>query len=423
MSEQVHEVVITGIGPVSSIGVGCKAFWEALLAGRCGVQPTPLPVDVGRSVELPLASMPPASQVHGLEPHLDFLAGQGCGGCRDLAYSLLAVELALVDAGLAYDRRRNNIGAIQAFEAPGVERTVSRLFELMATPMPTDQPPHVYDVLAANFYNMQPFLYVHLMGKAFGLRGFSTSVHNACSSGAFALEIAAQCIRQGLAEAMVVTGGEAFDTAVRLEWFRRLDLYAHDGCMRPFEPEASGFYVGEGAAAIVLESADRAAARGAAVYATYCDGGFAQQSWKQTVPDIQAARLRDAITTAISRAGVSARDIDLIVPHGTATYTGDGYEAACVEQALDGRSAGQAVATAFKPYVGHLLAASGLIELAAALLAVRHQIVPATLNTRAERANFPVPLVTSPQARAVNTVLKLFTGFTGHDAALIFRKA
>ena len=425
MTEQTNEneVVITGLGPVTSIGVGCEAFWASLAAGRCGAQPAVLPVDVGRSVELPVASMPPASQVPGLEPHLDFLAGQGCGAHRDLGYALLAVKLALADAGIEYDRERNNIGAIQVFEAPGIERTVTRLFELMATPMPTDEPPHVYDLLAAHFYNMQPFLYVHLLGKAFGLRGFSSSVHNACASGAYALEAAAQRIRTGQAEVMLVAGGEAFDTAVRLEWFRRLDLYAHQGRMSPFDTEASGFYVGEGGAALVLESASRAAARGAHVYATYLGGGFAQQSWKQTVPDVHATRLRDAIKAALHRTGVSAAELDLVVPHGASTYTGDGYEASCVEQALDARAAANAVATVLKPNVGHLLAASGLIETVGALLAVRHQVVPATLNTRPEHANFPIPLVTSPTERPVKTVLKLFTGFTGHDAALVFRGA
>ena len=421
MNGQIHEVVVTGLGPVTSVGVGCDAFWDSLVAGRCGAQPTPLPVDVGRSVELPLASMPPASRVPGLEAHLDFLAGQGGASCRDLGYALLAVELALADAGIEYDRDHNAVGVVQAFEAPGMEGTVGRLFELMATPMPTDEPPHVYDLLAAHFYNMQPFLYVHLMGKAFGLRGFSTSVHNACASGAFAIETAAQRIRQGQAEVMVVAGGEAFDTAVRLEWFRRLDLYAHDGNMRPFDADASGFYVGEGGAAIVLESASRADARGANVYATYPGGGFAQQSWKQTVPDIHAARLAAAIKTAMARTDVSAADVDLIVPHGASTYTSDGYEAACVEQALDNRAAG-AVATVFKPYVGHMLAASGVIETIGTLLAIQHQAVPATPHTRPDRASFPVPLVKTFTERPVNTVLKLSTGFTGHDAALLFRK-
>jgi len=421
MNSDSGNVVITGLGPVTSIGVGAEDFWTSLAAGRSNVHRRTLPVDLGRTAELPLASMPAPDQIPGLPADLAFLESEECGHYRDLGYAVLATELALADAGLEYDRDRNNIGAVQAFEAPGVERSVSALFELLSHPLPDDGPPPVYDLLAPYFYNMQAFLYVHLLGKALGLHGFSTSVHNACTSGAFALEVAAGHIRSGQAEVMVVAGGEAFDTAVRLEWFRRLEMYARDKQMRPFDAEASGFYVGEGAAAIILESAAHASRRGAAVYAEYLGGRFAQQSWKQTIPDVRGARLGEVITRALEATAVSAAELDLIVPHGAATQIGDGYEAACLEQALDGK-AGGAVATAFKPYVGHMLAGSGIIELLCAALAIKHQAVPATLHTRPDQARLCVPLANTHTERRVDTVLKLTTGFTGHDAAQLLRR-
>ncbi len=415
------EVVCTGLGPVTSIGIGREALWSSLAAGRSNVSIRSIPVDLTVAADLPLASMPQVGETPELEPHTAFLADQECASYRDLAYALLAVQLALDDAGLEYDRESNNIGLIQAFEAPGVEQTVTRLFELMKSPMPADEPPRVYDLLSPCFYNSQPFLYVHLMGKAFGLHGFSTSVHNACTSGAFAIEIAAQHIRSGRADVMVVAGGEAFDTGVRLEWFRRLGLYARDCTMRPFDAEASGFYVGEGAGAIVLESARHAAGRDAAVYATYLGGAFAQQGWKQTVPDVRAARLTSVIAGAMAQAGIEAKDLDVIVPHGAATRLSDGYEASCLAAAL-GDLTEQAVATVFKPYVGHMLAASGIIETICTLLMMTHQCVPAALYTRAQDAELQVPLLTDCTARRVETVLRLSTGFTGHDAAAVFRK-
>ena len=422
MNIETGRVVITGLGPVTSVGVGAEALWTALAAGRCRVQSRTLPVDLGRTAELPMASMPPNDQIPGLAEHLVFLQSQDCGRYRDLAYTLLATELALADAGIEYDRKQNDIGVIQAFEAPGVERAVRALFELLSSPLPEDGPPPVYDLLAPYFYNMQPFLYVHLLGKALGLHGLSTSVHNACTSGAFALELAAQRIRCGQAEVMIVAGGEAFDTAVRLEWFRRLEMYASDGRMRPFDAEPSGFFVGEGAAAIVLESLAHAAGRGAEVYAEYLGGHFAQQGWKQTLPDVPAARLRDAIIRTLETTGVSAADLDLIVPHGAATQIGDGYEASCLAQALAGRAEG-AVATAFKPYVGHMLAASSIVETLCAVLAMHHQAVPATPHTSPDQSRLCVPLAGAHLKRRVDTVLTLTTGFTGHDAAQLLRRA
>lgn len=420
MKTEAREVVITGMGPVSAVGVGCDAFWTSLAQGRSNVRRRTLRIDLAQTIELPLSSMPEDKDVPGLDRHLTYLARQNFEGYRDLSYALLAIDLALADAKLEYDHDDNNIGVIQAFEAPGVERAVSRLFDQLSMPMPTNAPPQVYEMLAPYFYNMQPFVYVHLVGKAFGFRGFSTAVHNACASGAFAMESAAHRIRSGQADTMIVVGGEAFDTGVRLEWFRRLDLYARQERMRPFDAKSSGFYVGEGAGAIVMESAESAARRGATVYAAYLGSAFAHQAWKQVIPDVRASRLRDVIMKAMSDANVSVNELDLIVPHGASTQLSDGYESSCLAEAMKGQR-GRAVATVFKPYIGHMLAAGGVIETIAALLTIKKQLVPATLHTRPENAQLPVPLVTTLTHHPVQTVLKLSTGFTGHDAASLFR--
>ena len=422
MNVEKNRVVITGVGPVTSVAVGREALWTALVEGRSNVQPRTVAVDLGRRIELPIASMPPGESVAGLDTHINFLANQELEGYRDLVYALLAIELAVTDAGLEYDRNDNRIGVIQAFEAPGVERTVSRMFGLFTAPPPMGGPPPLYDLLAPCFYNMQAFIYVHIVGKAFGFHGYSTSVHNACSSGAYAIEAAAERIRWGEADVMIVAGGEAFDTGVRLEWFRRSDLYAKEPLMRPFDADSSGFFVGEGAGAIVLESETHAERRGAGVYATYEGGAFAQQGWKQVIPDVRASRLKDVISAVLSKSNVSVAELDLIVPHGASTQLSDGYEAACLAGALTGQR-DQAVVTAFKPYVGHMLAASGIVDSICMLLSIKHQAVPATLHTRPKQVQLPVPLATSYTERQIRTALKLFTGFTGHDAALIFRRA
>lgn len=431
MSKIGRDVVISGVGPVTAIGVGQGDLWAALQNGTVGAAMRPLPVDVGRVIEVPVASMPPCADVPGLAPHLDYLSSQECDRHRDLAYSLLATELALADARLDYNRSNNNVGVIQAFEAPGVESTVVKLFELLrlavgepgaSMPPPafsrgSGGPPPVYDLLAPNFYNMQPFVYVHLAAKAFGFRGFCTSVHNACSSGAFALQVAADQIRRGAVDAMIVAGGEAFDTGVRLEWFHRLGLYAKSPRMQPFAQDAAGFFVGEGGAAIVLESAERAASRGAGVYARLTGAGFAHQGWKQTIPDLPSARLADVIKDALRTSGRTAADVDLIAPHGAGTNLSDSYEAQCTEAAL-GTKLKSAVAT-FKPFVGHMLACSGITDTICGLLALRNGRVPGTPHIGGATA-FPASLPTQTLSRSVKTMLKLFTGFTGHDAAMVF---
>lgn len=421
MGELNRSVVVTGVGPVTSIGVGAEALWKGLCAGASGVRMRTLIADVGRMIELPIASMPADEDVPGLARHHEFLDSQEAHGHRDVAYSLLAIDLALTDAGLSYDREDNRIGVIQAFEAPGAERTVSRLFEMIQSPMPTDGPPPVYDMLSPFFYNMQPFLHVHLIGKAFGFHGFSTSVHNACASGAVAMEVAAQQIRSSSADVMLVVGGESFDSGVRLEWFKRLELYSKGSRMAPFDTDATGFFVGEGAGAIVLESGEAANRRGAQIYAHYLGTSVAHQGWKQVIPDVRSAYLAKVIIDVMKKSGVAVEDLDLIVPHGAATSLSDGYESTCLAQALHGKG-DHAIATAFKPNVGHTLAASAIIDTVCTLLAIREQTVPPTLHTRGDHVQFPVPLATKLTTRPINHVLKLSTGFTGHDAATLFRK-
>lgn len=417
-------VVVSGIGPVTAVGVGVDAVRCAIEQGQTAVRRRSLVVDLGRTVELPLVDLsatPPA----GVERALAYVEEQQCGRARELAYAILAAELAAQDARLEWDRRDNRVGMVQVFEAPGVEQTVQRLFQLFAGPMPADGPPPVYDLLAERFYNMQAFVHVHVLAKALGLHGFCTGVHNACSSGAFALETAAAVLREGRADAMIVVGGEAFDTAVRLEWFRRLDLYSTGEAMRPFSTSPTGFYVGEGAAALVLELRDRAERRGAMPYARYSGGAFAHQGWKQTLPDVASARLAGVLEEALTATGLRWTDIDLIVPHGAGTALSDRYEAECVERTMQRPGAADGVrssthAAVFKPIFGHLLAASGLIETAAGLLCLHHGMVPPCVGGGAAARQFPMKFVDQATSAKLRRMLKLFTGFTGHDAACVF---
>ncbi len=411
-------VMITGLGPVTSMGIGTQAFWRGLIGGRSTVEPRQLHIDFGREVEFHVASMPPALPI--IKPHHEFLERQDYAGYRDLAYALAGIDLALEDAAVEYDRENNTIGVIQAFEAPGMERAVASLFETCASLDLAAGPPRLYDKLAPHFYNSQGFLYVHAIGKAFGFHGFSTSVHNACSSGAYAIEVAAERIRNGETDMMIAAGGESFDTGVRIEWFRQLGLYSQDARMKPFDRNATGFVVGEGGGAIVLESAESAARRGVKPYAEYLGGSFAQQGWKHSIPDVRADRMRTAIERVVGTTQTNPDDIDLVVPHGAATTISDGYEGASLTRALKGKARG-AVATAFKPHCGHMLAASGIVELSAALLSMRHGQVPATLHSDGGCTKLPMPLVTQNQDRQVRTLLKLSTGFTGHDAAALYR--
>jgi 3-oxoacyl-[acyl-carrier-protein] synthase II len=179
--------------------------------------------------------------------------------------------------------------------------------------------------------------------------------------------------------------------------------------------------VGDGACAIVLESSEHVARRSDKTYARYLGGAFAHQAWKQTIPDVRAGLLGDVIQSALVRTKVSWPDVDLIAPHGASTLLSDGYERDCLATAIDasGVKTG-AAACAFKPYIGHMLAASGVIEVAALLLCMKHGRVPAMPNSAHGTCTLPVFAPTSVTERPIGIALKLSTGFTGHDAAALF---
>jgi len=118
---------------------------------------------------------------------------------------------------------------------------------------------------------------------------------------------------------------------------------------------------------------------------------------------------------------VAPDEVDMIVPHGAATGLSDRYEADCIGHALAGK-AKRAVCVPFKPFVGHTLAASGIIETCCAVLAMKHGVAPAALHGTRDTSRFPVPIPLETTERDLQTLLKVFTGFTGHDAALVLRK-
>jgi 3-oxoacyl-[acyl-carrier-protein] synthase II len=414
-----ERVAITGIGPVTPLGVGKEAAWEALSANRTRVVERELRVDLAEYERAALVPMPAEWHLEDMkDPTL--LLSEECAEYRDLRYAVRAMRLAVEDAGLDLDREADRIGVIYAFEAPGMEAMVRHMLSMPPEALMVEQP-RLYPFVSKHFYHTHSFFYVHVLGKAMGLHGMSTCVHNACASGAFAVEMAAQQIRSGAAPAMLVAGAEAFETGVRVRYLRGMETYAEGPEMRPFDVSPTGFYVGEGGTALVLEARSHADARGARIYAEYAGGGFAQQSWKHAMPDVPANRLAEASRKAMADAEVNSREVDLVVPHGAGSGISDGYEAYTLGQLFEKGS--RAPMCPLKAYLGHQLGNCVLAELAAGLMMMEHGLVLGQPFGGETNGRVPLELVRANRQHSVRIMLKLATGFTGHDAAMVFRKA
>jgi 3-oxoacyl-[acyl-carrier-protein] synthase II len=205
-------------------------------------------------------------------------------------------------------------------------------------------------------------------------------------------------------------------------WFDELKMFAKDGLIKPFARGRDGFTLGDGGAAMVLESAASAARRKARVYAEYAGGSFTLEGWKVTYPDISSDRYEKMISKAIASAGLDPKDIDLVVPHGIGTTVTDEYEARAIA-GIFGIKSERPFVTALKPYIGHTLGSAAMLETVIMLMAMEKGTVPATLNSTQPDDRLPVSMLrTAASGAAIKASLKTACGFAGFDGACVFKK-
>ena len=189
--------------------------------------------------------------------------------------------------------------------------------------------------------------------------------------------------------------------------------------MSIFNKARNGFLLGEGAVALILEDFDTAIQRNARIYAEYLGSGFQLESWGITTPKIGSDYYAKAIMEAINNSGISKDEIDLVCAHGAATPSSDYYEAKTIQSIFNKQ---RVPVTALKPYVGHNLGGSNLMEIAILLLALQNNYIPPILNTKVVDGRIPLNLVLSETKENVKVVLKLCCAFAGFDAATIIRR-
>jgi 3-oxoacyl-[acyl-carrier-protein] synthase II len=429
-----RRVVITGVGPISAIGFGKNNLWNSILKARTGLAQLEYKVegelwdkfwlhkinnfDINNFKIKPQALKDISSWKQG-KPD------------QDLFYLLAAVKLALEDSNLPYNKDKNNIGLFLTIEHPGFEPFVAELVETtisyLKNNLQNNSPPsqkdilkHVYDSLFANGYDLQTFMYLFLVSKAFDFHGYSLFTSNACASGLFSLESAARQIKFGGSDIAIVAGGDYCDTMFKHRWFDEQGLYAKDGKIKPFSQDANGIVLGDGASALVLEELNSAKKRKARIYAEYLGGGFSLEGWKVTLPQLNSNSYQDAIKQSLKTAGLKPKDIDLINPHGVGIKITDRYEAKAITDVF---GENETPVTAFKPYVGHNLGGSAILETIILLLAMQKNQIPATLNCDSLENKYNIPVVQKLTQKPLKTAMKLSCGFAGYNAAAIFRKA
>jgi 3-oxoacyl-[acyl-carrier-protein] synthase II len=404
---------VTGLGATTPVGGNVAETWEAILTGQSGVTLMPfdwvetyqLPVKIAATIKQSPADVLARVEVRRLDP-----AGQ---------YALIASREAWADAGTP-EIEPERLGVVIGSGIGGVhtlldqwdtlkEKGVRRVFPL-AVPM-----------LMAN----GPAAAVSL---ELGARAGAHAPVSACSSGAEAIGLAVEMIRNGRADVVVAGGTEAAMHPMPIAGFAAMQALSTrnddpEAASRPYDTGRDGFVLGEGAAVIVLESEAHAKARGARIYAELAGVGMSSDAYHIAAPDPEGAGAARAMCDAVESAGLSAKDIVHINAHATSTPVGDIAESNAIRRAF-GDDVDHMPVSATKSMTGHLLGAAGALEAIFTILAVHHRVAPATINLDDFDPAIALDVVHGENRKLPEgdiAALNNSFGFGGHNLALTIR--
>ncbi|MBG80131.1 MAG: beta-ketoacyl-[acyl-carrier-protein] synthase II [Phycisphaerae bacterium] len=412
LSSQAHRVVVTGMGAVTDLGLSADLLWDGLANGRSGVGPiTAFEQDDQWDARI-------AGEVSDFDPKVRLDVSERKRMDRNSQMGVYAAIEAAESCGLDFEsgdptRRGVVIGT-------GIGGIIT---------IETDH----NKLLAKGPKRISPFCVPKLMANAcsgnvsirLGLKGINLVPATACASGAHSVALAAQQIRLGLADVILAGGTEAAVSGLCISAFSAMKALSTrndepEKASRPFDRDRDGFVLAEGSAILVLESLEHAKARGAAILGEVLGYGISGDAHHIAAPAEDGDGAKRAMLSALEDAGVNATDVDYINAHGTSTPLGDASEVSAVKTVF-GDHAYKLVMSSTKSMTGHGLGAAGGIESVAALNAIRHGVIPPTINLDNPDEGFDLDFAANTaQERPVKIALNNSFGFGGHNVCLVF---
>jgi len=408
-----RRVVITGMGVVTPIGNSVKEFWEALLAGKNGVNPITLFDASGHTTRF-------AAEVKDFDPSPVLSPLEIRKMDRFCQFAVYAADEAIRDSGL--DLERINLDRAGAIIGSGIGGIISfeKQHEILLTRGPRRVSPYFITLMITD-------IAAGHISIRYGLKGPNYATVSACATASHAIGDAARLIRYGDADVMVTGGSEAAICPMGVAGFNSLkalstrnDDPAH--ASRPFDKNRDGFVLGEGGGIVVLEEYEHARKRGARIHAELNGIGFTADAHHITAPAPGGKGAVHAMNLLIKNAGIDPEDVDYINAHGTSTPYNDKTETEAVKTVF-GDHAYELNVSSTKSMTGHLLGAAGGIELVASVLAVKHNIVPPTINYQEPDPDCDLNYTPNePQERPVRVAISNTFGFGGHNASIAVSK-
>ena len=357
-----HRVVVTGWGVLSSIGHTAEAYWANLSKGVCGIAPAvTIPTDqLAQKV---------VAEVKDYDPRKYFDERQASPMDRVAQFGVIAAREAIAHSGLTFDDELSEHTATIIGCGVGGQSTQDENYKRLYGDKAKRLHPLTIPKLMVNAPASQ-------ISMICGLRGPAFVVASACASATHAIGLAFQMVRSGQVSVAVTGGAEACIAFGTMKGWEALRVLAPDTC-RPFSRDRKGLVIGEGAAAIVIESLDHARKRSANILGEIVGFGMSADAGDLLSPD--AGGMTRAIRAALADGGLSAADIAYVNAHGTGTAANDETETQALKLSF-GEHAKKLVMSSNKSMIGHALGAAGALELVATLMTIREGIVPPTIN-------------------------------------------
>ena len=405
------KIVVTGMGAVTPVGIGVENYWNNITAGASGIDtiktfdPSELAVQIAGEVKnFNPSDYLPKDLIRKTDPFMQ--------------YAYIAAEEAMKQSGIKIEPERT--GIVMGTAMAGIA-TIAYTQEALTGASHKKVGPRFIPKILGNIAAANIAIDYNIQGPSF-------TVSTACSSGGDAINTACMCMQSGKADIMLAVGAESvlcplviYSLANAKALSRRND--SPSTASRPFDVTRDGFVIGEGGGALVLETEEHALARGAKIYAEIRGCGNTDDAYHVTAPHPEGRGAIACMKQAIAEAGINPSDIGYINAHGTSTKLNDSSETAGIKRALGEDAARAAHVSSTKSMTGHMIGATGAIEVMACAMALEQGVVPPTINYHTPDPACDLYYTPNRAVRADLTwALSTNLGFGGHNAAIALRR-
>ncbi len=413
MMDNLHRVVVTGIGAITPIGNNVESYFKGLVSGCNGVKAITLFDASSHACRF-------AAEVKNFDPTEKLEPKESKRWDRFSKFGVIAAKEAVKQSGLTItDSNSSRIGVIIGSGVGGL-LTMETQAHVLNNKGPSRVSPFTVPMMIPN-------MATGLAAIALGAKGPSSAVSTACAAGSNAIGDSFRLLQLGKADAMVCGGAEASITPLGVAGFasaKALSFRNDDpaSASRPFDAQRDGFVIGEGAGILILETLEHALKRNATILAEIIGYGTTCDAHHITSPCPGGTGGAEAMKLALADGKIDPEKVDYINAHGTSTAANDSNETSAIKSAL-GNHAFHTPVSSTKSMTGHLLGGSGGIEAVACVLAMKHEIIPPTINYSNPDPICDLDYVPNKaREKKLDVVLSNSFGFGGHNVCLAFRK-